>query len=160
MTDASAYNITVRKGSFDGEVCFEARVRELPDLREYGDTHGEAYELALDAIETTAKIFAEKGRKMPAPEVPEDEFSGRVTLRLPKTLHRGLATRAEEEGVSLNQLLVSVLATFRGFDAALEDDRDGWVTLREAERPRIDATKSMHRKVIPISDYKQSASSW
>ena len=98
MTDASAYNITVRKGSFDGEVCFEARVRELPDLREYGDTHGEAYERALDAIETTAKIFAEKGRKMPAPEVPEDEFSGRVTLRLPKTLHRGFGDSSRGRG--------------------------------------------------------------
>jgi len=47
-----------------------------------------------------------------------DNFSGRVTLRLPKTLHCSLAQKADDEGVSLNHLLLSVLSAFRGFDAA------------------------------------------
>jgi hypothetical protein len=33
MIDASKYTITVRKGLFDGEECFEARIAELPDCR-------------------------------------------------------------------------------------------------------------------------------
>ena len=31
-----AYNITVREIDFDGDPHFEARVKELPDVREYG----------------------------------------------------------------------------------------------------------------------------
>jgi antitoxin HicB len=37
-------------------------------------------------------------------------YSGKVNLRMPRSLHRDLARRAEEEGVSLNQLMVVVLA--------------------------------------------------
>lgn len=35
---------------------------------------------------------------------------GRLTLRLPDTLHQELETRAQQEGVSLNQYLVYALA--------------------------------------------------
>jgi len=117
MIDPHAYNITVRRSEFEGEVCFEARVKELPDLAEYGDTFEEAYALAIDAIETTAEVFAEKGKPMPVPQEVADDYSGRVTLRLPKSLHRALAESAGEEGVSLNQHLVNILAYFSGFAA-------------------------------------------
>ncbi len=117
MIDPHAYNITVRRSEFEGEVCFEARVKELPDLAEYGDTFEEAYALAIDAIETTAEVFAEKGKPMPVPQEVADDYSGRVTLRLPKSLHRALAESAEDEGVSLNQHLVNILAYFSGFAA-------------------------------------------
>ena len=30
--DPYAYNITIRRDDFDGDVLFEARVKELPDL--------------------------------------------------------------------------------------------------------------------------------
>tara|TARA_B100000809_G_scaffold157716_1_gene155002 strand:- start:149 stop:325 length:177 start_codon:yes stop_codon:yes gene_type:complete len=44
--DASLYNISVRKGNFDGDITFEATVKELPDVAEYAATHEEAYLLA------------------------------------------------------------------------------------------------------------------
>lgn len=115
MTDASAYTISIRRGEIEGDRCFEARVKELPDLVEYADSFAEAYELAIDAIETTAIFMAERGQKMPPPSSPAEEYSGRVTLRLPKSLHRSLAAAADNEKVSLNHLLVSVLADFNGF---------------------------------------------
>lgn len=124
MFDPHAYHITVRRGEFEGEVCFEARVRELPDLVEYGDTFDEAYALAIDAVETTAAVLAEKGRPMPPPQEVADDFSGRVTLRLPKSLHRALNQAAEEEGVSLNHYLVTVLSYYSGFAAGARDERD------------------------------------
>lgn len=117
MIEPNAYNITVRRSEFEGEVCFEARVKELPDLTEYGDTFEETYALAIDAIKTTAEVFAEKGKPMPVPQEVAGDYSGRVTLRLPKSLHRALAGSAEEEGVSLNQHLVNILAYFSGFAA-------------------------------------------
>src|SRR5690554_4841807 len=108
--DATKYNITVRKGMFSGEECYEARVLELPDVAEYADSFEEAYALAVDTIETTADIFAEKGKAMPVPFEPADDFSGRVTLRMPKTMHRAYSRMADIEDVSLNQLLVNCLS--------------------------------------------------
>ncbi|MFT4926830.1 MAG: putative HicB family RNase H-like nuclease [Phenylobacterium sp.] len=115
MIDANQYSITVRKGVFEGETCFEARVAELPDVAEYADSYEEAYALAIDTVETTAEIMAEQGRCMPLPIVPADDYSGRVTLRLAKSLHRSLTEVAQSEGVSLNQHLVNILNYYSGY---------------------------------------------
>lgn len=88
---------------------------EFPDLAEYADSHEEAYLLAIDSIEVTAEVFAEKGKVMPMPLSLADDYSGRVTLRLPKTLHRSLAQVSEHEGVSLNQHLVNILNYYSGY---------------------------------------------
>lgn len=108
------YNISIRRVLVDDEELFEARIRELPDATEYADTMEEAYELALDTIETTAEIFAEQGRPFPEPASIVEDYSGRVTLRVPKSLHRSLALAAEDEAISLNQYLVSLLAFHAG----------------------------------------------
>jgi predicted HicB family RNase H-like nuclease len=115
--DPHAYNISVRRDTFDGEVLFEARVKELPDVAEYGETWQEAYELAVDTIETAALAFAEQGRPFPPAQRPANDFSGRVTLRVPRSLHRALADAAEAEGVSLNAHLIGILTYYSGFTA-------------------------------------------
>lgn len=113
----SEYSITIRSVVVDGMNLFQAAIKELPDIAEYGETYAEAYELAVDSIKTTAEIFAEEGRAMPAPLRVEDDYSGRVTLRLPKSLHRRIALDAENEGVSLNQHIVGVLTYSAGYDS-------------------------------------------
>lgn len=118
--DPHAYNISVRRGRFDGEVLYEARVKELPDLLEYGETFADAYDLAVDSIATAAAAYADQGRAFPDAQLPVDDFSGRVTLRIPQSLHRALAETAQAEGVSLNQHLVNVLSYFSGFAAGLQ----------------------------------------
>jgi len=134
--DASRYNVTVRRDTFDGEVLYEARVKELPDLAEYGETFEEAYELALDAIETTAEAFAEKNRSLPPAQVPIEDYSGRVTLRLPRSLHRSLSITAESEGISLNQFLVSALGHYTGIVAWQQsfDVSVGWKTIKTRQK--------------------------
>jgi len=119
--DPHDYNISIRRAEAEGEICFEARVKELPDLAEYGDSFEEAYALAIDSIETTMEVLAEKGRNMPKPSIPADDYSGRVTLRLPKSLHRALAQAADDEDVSLNQHLVNVLTYYSGFAAGASE---------------------------------------
>jgi predicted HicB family RNase H-like nuclease len=120
--DPCAYNISIRRGTFEGEALFEARVKELPDLAEYGETYTEAYDLAVDAIETAALAYSEQGRTFPEAHMPADDFSGRVTLRLPRSLHRAVAAAAEDEGVSLNQHLVNVLSYYSGFAVDRQTD--------------------------------------
>ncbi len=161
--DPYAYNITVRRAMFEGEVCFEARVKELPDLIEYADTADEAYALAVDGIETTAEIMNEKGRAMPTAMSPADNFSGRVTLRLPRTLHRALAEGSDEEGVSLNQHLVNILSYYSGFTAGHQAGVAPWKTL--IQTPRDANSGKPQLRVVSSSDLAQShgfkqASNW
>lgn len=126
MFDPNAYGIEVRRRTIDGEAVFEARVRELPDVAEYADTAEEAYALALDTIAATAKMLAERGKAIPAPVEPVDEWSGRVTLRVPKSLHRALAAAADAEGCSLNQHIVNVLGYFAGYAHAQRAAEAHW----------------------------------
>lgn len=75
MIDALNYTITVRKGSFDGEQCYEARIAELPDVAEYADSFEEAHILATDTIEVTAEMFVTQGKVMPAPKVSIGDYA-------------------------------------------------------------------------------------
>jgi predicted HicB family RNase H-like nuclease len=38
------------------------------------------------------------------------DYSGKISLRLPKTLHRDLSQAAKQEGISLNQFILYKLA--------------------------------------------------
>lgn len=126
MIDPHAYGIEVRRRMIDGETVFEARVRELPDLTEYADSAEDAYALAIDALTTTATVLAGRGKIMPRPLVPMDEWSGRVTLRVPKSLHHALTDAADAEGCSLNQHIVNVLVYFTGFAHAEQATEAHW----------------------------------
>ena len=114
MIDPERYNINLRRVSIDGDVLYEARVKEFPDATEYADTAQEAYELALDTIKASLEVLQEQGRSFPEPASVVEDYSGRVTLRVPKSLHRRLALTAEDEEISLNQYLVSLLAFHAG----------------------------------------------
>ena len=158
--DPHAYNITVRRDSFEGEVLFEARVKELPDLAEYAESYEDAYNLAVDAIETAADAFADKGRKFPAAIVPADDFSGRVTLRLPRSLHRVLAETSDIEGVSLNQHLVNVLSYYSGFAAGRKSDYSSiWRTVSSAQDMSKPVVRS-HLRLVQSEDLNVANSSW
>jgi predicted HicB family RNase H-like nuclease len=54
----------------------------------------------------------------------ERTYSGKVNLRMPRSLHRDLARRAEEEGVSLNQFMVVVLARAVGEELPDPSERE------------------------------------
>ncbi|WP_315969533.1 type II toxin-antitoxin system HicB family antitoxin [Rubeoparvulum massiliense] len=41
---------------------------------------------------------------------PKEDYSGKINLRMPKSLHRKLAIEAELEGVSLNQYMLYKLS--------------------------------------------------
>lgn len=158
--DPTAYNVIIRKANFEGEVLFEARVKELPDLAEYGESFDEAYDLAIDAIETAAEAFADKGRAFPQATVPVDDYSGRVTLRLPCSLHRALAETADVEGVSLNQHLVNVLSYYSGFAASHQlADFSPWRTMMPV-REKVTPRSQPNLRVVRCDDLQETSAAW
>jgi len=92
-------------GDFAG---FRAFLIDIPAVESLGATPEEA---VRDLEEVKAEWLAyaiTKGMTIPEPDPVFSEkatFSGRVTLRLPRTLHRQVAQKAVLEGVSLNSFL-------------------------------------------------------
>lgn len=155
MVEPSNYTITVRKGLFDEEDCFEARVAELPDVAEYADSFEEAYALAMDTITVTEEVFSAQGKKMPMPIIPADDYSGRVTLRLSKSLHRALVQAADNESVSLNQHLTNVLNYYAGYAQASSghNKENIWRTVSQPEKQK----NTSHLKVVRSIQHEKNA---
>lgn len=153
MTEARDYNIALRQITVDGERMFEARVHEFPDATEYAESAEEAYELALETVQDSLDVLAEQGRKAPQVYAPAEEFSGRVTLRLPKSLHARLSSTADGEGVSLNQYLVTMLAYSCGtrFDPA-RSQSEQWKRPRPQMQDRPARAGQTHLKVISCNE--------
>ena len=88
---------------------FLIQVPDLPGCMTAGDTMEEAIELLPDAMAGWLIVALERGVPIPEPKV-FDDYSGKLLVRMPKTLHRQLIERAEAEGVSANHLAVALLA--------------------------------------------------
>lgn len=86
-----------------------ARVVEFTGCMTEGDTSEEAFANLEDAMTSWIEVHLEDGDPIPPPSTT-DQYSGKFLMRVPKTLHRELALRAEREGVSLNQFALSTLS--------------------------------------------------
>lgn len=114
MFNAEEYTISVRREMMDGESYWVARVEELPDILEFGQTKDEAYNLAIDTIITGQEMCLSEGIHFPSPKkFEEHQTSGRVTLRLPKSLHHKCIIESEKEGVSINTYIVTCISSYQ-----------------------------------------------
>jgi antitoxin HicB len=95
-----------------------ARFPELPGCIAHGDTPQSALDYALKVKDDWLETAFESGWPIPEPsEVPET--SGRITVRTPKYMHKQLIDRAEEEGISLNQLILSFIG--QGLERTIQE---------------------------------------
>ncbi len=95
---------------------FVAEVPDWPGCMAHGATPTSALRSLRQAQVTWVDDCLERGLSIPPPRPPE-EASGKLVLRLPRSLHRRLGLLAAAEGVSLNTLLVTMLAEGLGLSA-------------------------------------------
>ncbi len=88
--------------------CYVVTLPAWQNVQTHGSTPEEAIRNARDVLEML--IASAKKRNEPIPP-PSRRYSGSLRLRLPVSLHGRLAREAEREGVSLNQWIVSKLAS-------------------------------------------------
>lgn len=104
------YPILIEKIYDEGELLFTASIKELPGLIVYGESLEEVYNEIELAKADWIEANLEWGRKIKEPlENSLEEYSGKITLRIPKTLHKAVKERSEIEGVSLNQTIVQLI---------------------------------------------------
>ena len=88
--------------------CHVARCLEFPSLSAHGDTTEDALREIEYVVAESVKWMQEEGETVPQP-LGIKKFKGHLTLRIPPEKHRELAIRSAEEGVSINQLITSLL---------------------------------------------------
>lgn len=88
---------------------YAARYPELPGCITVGDTLESVVKNADDAKTEWIAAALEEGVAIPEPS-SYDDYSGQFKLRLPKSLHKLLADKSKEEGVSMNQYCVYLLS--------------------------------------------------
>ena len=131
-----------------------AEILELPGCFAQGDTPDEAITNLNEAMEGWFETALAEGQSIPPP-LATAGYSGRVLLRLPKSLHKAAARRAEVEGVSLNQYLVAAVAAYvEGHDVAERITRRlfGNVSIQVLAQFQVDNTsgQAQPRQIGPI----------
>jgi len=103
------YSILLHEVEDDGKRYWMAEVPELPGCKSHGSTVEEAVKSVEEAKKDWILDSLKEGEEVPVP-VERDRYSGKILVRMSRSLHRSLSLLAEAEKLSLNQLIVTMLA--------------------------------------------------
>jgi len=88
---------------------YSADILEFPGCFAEGRTPDEAYANLEKVAESWIEAVLEQGQEIPAP-IEAHDFSGRLALRLPRSIHKQAAKFAEMDDTSLNQFFLAAIA--------------------------------------------------
>ena len=108
MIDPKVYPVEVRPLAADEGGGWLATFPDLPGCMGDGETPQAAIVDGFDAAQ--AWLAAAQAHGDPIPKPGSGGESGRFVARVPRSLHTRLVARAEQEGVSMNTLVVSLIA--------------------------------------------------
>lgn len=95
----------------DEDECYIAIAPDLPGCSAAGDSQEEALKEIRTAMTLWLDLAKKMKRELPEPFLPVDtSYSGKFLMRVPKTLHANLSRSAKQQGVSLNQYVLYMLA--------------------------------------------------
>ena len=101
------YRVEVVKDETEGGYALHCP--DLPGCATCAETVEEGFAMLEDAKRCWFAACLEDGMSIPEPVKLED-YSGQFKLRIPRSLHRQLAQRSSEEGISMNQYCLYLLS--------------------------------------------------
>jgi antitoxin HicB len=104
------YHLSVVRDGEEKGMPWTASVEEFPGCTSRGKTPDEALSGVQEAMAGWITAALKEGREVPEPR-STSSHSGRLLLRMPRTLHAELTRAAERESVSLNQFITDTLAS-------------------------------------------------
>ena len=92
---------------------------DIPGVVGDGATEAAAIKDGREAFLATVSALMDMSREVPAPVLTAQDFaplsaSGKFVARVPRSMHIQLAARAKTEGVSLNTLVITLIAEGMG----------------------------------------------
>jgi antitoxin HicB len=109
MRDLSQYPFEIKPLSQDDGGGFLISFPDFSECISDGETITDAIRNGMDALAETIAALESFGLSVPEPN-SGGSYSGKFIQRVPKSLHARLATRAKQEGVSMNALVTALLA--------------------------------------------------
>jgi RNA polymerase sigma-B factor len=105
------YHVLVFRDNGQGEgLAWTAHAEELPGCEAHGETIEEAVRAIEGAIDDWIEDAVAHGHEPPEPRSAAS-YSGRLMLRMPRSLHAELSRAAERDEVSLNRFIGNSLQT-------------------------------------------------
>ena len=91
---------------------YTAKFPDLPGCLTCAETIEELVESASDAKKVWLTAALEDGIEIAEPQQESDllDYSGQFKLRMPRSLHKSLSVHAKQEGISMNQYCLYLLA--------------------------------------------------
>jgi predicted RNase H-like HicB family nuclease len=93
----------------DHDGRFSAEIVEFPGCIAEGETASEALKNLEEVAADWIRAALAQGQDVPEP-METAGYSGKLVLRMPKSLHQRASLYAERDGVSLNQFIVACIA--------------------------------------------------
>ena len=129
-------------GTFEYEVLFD----DFPEVIGVGDTASEAIEEAYYNLDAYLKYCEEKQIAIPAPskKLSLNDYSGKITVRIPKTLHRDLSDYAKCDGMSLNAIAIEAFRFYLNKESLKAMEENSKITIELIG----EATKAQTESII------------
>ena len=105
-----AYPIVLARSPNGDGPGWIATVEELPGCQAKGETPERAAAAMRDAVDDWVREARAAGREVPPPGAAA-AHSGKLLVRMPRSLHAELVRASEREGTSLNAYIVAALAS-------------------------------------------------
>lgn len=113
MRDLKQYPFEINPLSVEDGGGFLISFTDFSECISDGETVEEAFHNGLDALQETIAALESMGLAIPEPG-SGGSYSGKFMQRVPKSIHARLATRAKQEGISMNSLVTAMLAESLG----------------------------------------------
>lgn len=97
----------------EADGSFRSEILEFPGCIATGDTAAEALSALEDVAESWVESVLARGQALPEP-LEDNDFSGKLVLRLSKSVHQKAAKAARADGVSLNTFISNCVAECLG----------------------------------------------
>jgi predicted RNase H-like HicB family nuclease len=101
---------------------------EFPGVSALGHTPEEAIQEIRKALDLAIASYRDSIWPLPDPEILSD-YSGKLLIRVPNSIHARLVQRAEDEGVSMNTMANTFLVEGLSKRDAMEKDRKEMMTV-------------------------------
>jgi predicted RNase H-like HicB family nuclease len=103
----------------DEQGGYSAEILEFPGCFAEGDTADEAMQALDRAADSWIQAALDQGQDIPPPFINQG-YSGKIALRIPRSMHKKAAQFAERDGTSLNQFLMASIAARIGSEEFYE----------------------------------------
>lgn len=156
MRKSHEYPFSVKVNNYgEGNLEYEVVFNDFSDVIGVGDTIDEAIEDAYYNLDAYLEYCEEKNIPIPGPSYSKslNEFSGKITVRLPKCLHRDIAEFANSDGMSLNSLAIDAFRMYLGTETIKN--------IEEYTKERIGIlVDNVNRKTDELFSYNYNEKQW